>query len=91
MAEDALIFSSYIKDIKNVKTFERYLYNYNCENVNSATSQKNINQIKNHIKDLEYCIQKFLPIVMIMLTVIYFVNTSSIAFSFINMIYTIKI
>ncbi|ECL3364346.1 glycosyltransferase family 2 protein, partial [Campylobacter coli] len=58
MAEDALIFSSYIKDIKNVKTFERYLYNYNCENVNSATSQKNINQIKNHIKDLEYCIQK---------------------------------
>ncbi|WP_410708397.1 glycosyltransferase, family 2 [Campylobacter lari] len=58
MAEDALIFTIYTKDIKKIQTSNKCLYNYNCENNNSATNQKSVTQIKNHIKDLDYCIQK---------------------------------
>ncbi|EAI5529496.1 glycosyltransferase family 2 protein [Campylobacter lari] len=58
MAEDALIFASYTKNITKIKTISECLYNYNCENINSTTNQKNINEIKRYLKDLEYCIQK---------------------------------
>lgn len=58
MAEDALIFAVYTKNIKKIRTFNKCLYNYNCENNNSTTNQKCITRIKDYIKDLECCSRK---------------------------------